>query len=1221
MTAIQSMAYGSDGRLWVSGANDLGYFVPSLGSFGPFHSLKSLLPSNAKDVSLVWNVVLHDGKVYFATNSQVLRWDGSKFECWTYPATRRLWLMQSENRLYLSSTKVGLCEFKDGELTEIIPANLPGAFGPAWVEQQDDHLLVCCDGGLFRVKGGKVVPARNGARHLLESGRISSVTRLSKSAIAVSTLNSGVVVIDNEGDLIGHLGPLQGIPSVFINQVFLDDDGALWIVAPDNVVRFGFPTGLSILSELSGSRSDPVEGIVRSGSRLHLVTNGGSYWVTTNLDAVEELGAVPEVTENVTTDIELLDPDLLVSRFDGVFVRSADGFKRKIFGGEREISRLFRSLRHPSSVYLADIYRIRRFHRSGDGDYQLAESIECEADIRSVVEDNKGGRWIGALGRGVFHAPGSKSGLVHATSAIENGLPKVSSTSDVLAIGRNIVAITSAGSFLKGPDDDRFHPFPAIGSLRPLRVTRQNDQGDGWAALIREGQDFRNAQVLAHLRPAADGGVDVDWYDLPELDRIGTVRSLFADHDSAEPSLWVGGTDGVLRIELKKVPPSRTPRPPLLRLAAPRAEAPGTAAPPAFSFAENRATFLYSTTEFGRRPLLRYQTRLVGLESEWSAPSNVATREFPFLDDRAYRFEVRTVSASGLISPPVGFDFTVLPPWYRTGWAWFGYAAAAGLLFYAGGRVRTAAMRKRTEWLEVQVRERTAELEKANAAKTEFVARVNHDIRNPINGVLGLTLALEQTPLNPDQRRMTGTIKQCAKFLTTLVEEVLDFAEIELGNLRLRSEPFDPRETLAACIATVDPLAAAAGCKVTLTTADDLPARLAGDSARLQQILVNFLGNAVKFGAGAPVALSAAVLHRNAGRIVVRFAVRDRGPGLDEAEQQRLFVKFSRGTYAERQKIKGTGLGLAVCRLLAEKMGGQVGVVSRPGDGAEFFAELPFEIGAAPADAPPPALSGRARVLIVEDEEYNAVALSAMLRRMGFLVDRCADGLAALAQLGRERYDIVFLDWELPHLNGIDVARRFRATEPADRRTLIIATTAYASADKEQACRDAGMDEFVPKPLTPERLSAAIQGHGAIDRPATSILVQEDPPPADEEEVDLSLFSYLADESGSIAAKVAEFEATCERELAELGAVLAAGQAAELRSGAHRFLSQCRFVGARRMAGWALTLENTAYDPAGTEAREAYARLREEFAGFRQRLRASAAARAAGSGRSRSQSG
>lgn len=1201
MTAVQTFAFGEDGKLWVGGANDIGYFETQGRSMGDFHSLREFVPESAADLSLVWNVVLHNGETLFATNSHILRWNGSTFTYLAVPALRRIVLMESEGRVFLSSGKIGLCELVGSSLDELIPQDHPGGVGPMWVEQQSGELLTFGTNGLFRIKNDRIVAGENNTRSELRRGILASVVRLSPNFLAAGTLTNGIYVFDNDGQLVRHLVPENGLPIRLASHLFVDRERNLWVTSTKSIHRISNIATVEFYNHAQGLPDAPIESITSSNGRVFLATNEGEFFVKLPESSFSRVSNSPV---NVVRDIEYFAGDLLAARFNGVHV-SSDTRQQYMDYGQREIAAIFRSQRHDQEVYFADINQVSRFRRNDDGTYVRQETLTEAYETVSLVEDGAGNRLIGTSASGVLVAPPASSERATFRPDPELGLPAAAGLSNVMMVGDTVVAHTAAGFFTKGPGDSRFASLLPLSGFRPIKATKPSARGDAWAVLVHDRGAFNSIAVVAHLSLRPSGGVGIDWYELPELRQIGMVRSLRVDEDPVNPSLWVGGTDGLLRFALGGLARAGPPGPPrLLPSRAEGKETTGHSAATQIPYAENRMSFDFTTTQFARRPLLRYQTRLVGLESDWSAPTNTPTREYPFLDDRDYRFEVRMISAAGLVGEPATYRFIILPPWYRTGWAYLAYAAIGGLLLFAGDRVRVSTMKRRTRWLEEQVRQRTADLEKANAAKTDFVARVNHDIRNPINGVLGLTLALEQTSLNPEQRRMAGTIKQCARFLAALVEEVLDFAEIESGSLRLKAESFNLREMLAASVATIEPLATAARCPITTTVDPEIPAGLTGDASRVQQILVNFLSNAVKFGAGAPIVVTATALHRLTGRLVVRFGVRDQGPGLSEAEQKQLFLKFSRGHLAVQQKIKGTGLGLAVCRLLAEKMSGRVGVESRPGHGAEFFLEIPLEVEVVAAESAPSIVATNARVLVVEDEEYNAISLIAMLGRLGFQVDRCADGLAALEYLARHRYEIVFLDWELPHLNGIDVARRFRASEPADRRTLIIATTAYASSDKQQACRDAGMDEFVAKPLTPDRIVAAIRGHSGIFSPATSILVRDETRPA-AEGIDLSLFAYLADDAGGVAAKVAEFLQSCEAELKELQEFLAEGRGDALRQGAHRFLSQCRFVGAVRMAELALALEKSAYDPTGKEARGQYAALRAEFDEFRARLQAS----------------
>lgn len=1208
-TAILSFAFDDHEALWVGGANDLGYFPITNGQPGEFVSLASHLPPEVQDLSRIWNVVCRGAETVFVTNSQILRWNGRTFKVWTYPGSRRLSAMLVDNRIYISSVNLGLSELRGDALVNLISPERKDTYGITWVEKEDEGLLVCGFNGIFHLRNGTVTPAANGVGPTLASGILASVTRLSPDIIAAGTINRGIILFDSAGATRREFSQENGFPTRFANHLLLDRDNSLWTASSKSIYQIPHPLSISLFNEVNGFSKEPVNGISASDAGIAVATNEGVFNLLPGRDGPPAHFAAEPDQRMYSLDVERVGGDLLAARIDGVFATS-EGKTRQIFSSPSEVQTIFRSRLDPAVVYLANSSHLVRLTRRGDGEYRMDATLDSEVEIHSFVEDDDGRRWIASHAGGVlFAAPGDTARFQRPGEV--SGLPKGVTSAEIACVGGQVLALTNRGAFFRRDNSERFEPVPELDGFDWVKVSKQDSSGTAWLAMTPRTESFRNVTVLAHLRPA-DGhrGIGIDWYEVPELATTGTVRSLATSSQDGVPTLWIGATSGILRLDLGRLVPAQAPRAPELRCLF--ANGSDGKADARLRFSENRLTFEFASTEYARSDSLRYQTRLAGLEREWSAPTDTVRREYPYLQDASYRFEVRAVSPAGIAGPPAAFAFTILPPWYRTGWAYAAYVIAGGMLLFGGDRLRISAMRRRTRWLEEQVRARTVELEKANAAKTEFVARINHDIRNPINGVLGLTMTLEQTALSDEQQRLTGTIKQCAKFLASLVDEVLDFAEIESGGIKLRTEPFSLEEAIAAAVATIEPLASSAGCELDVRLNDRIPPRLSGDPARLQQILVNFLSNAVKFGAGAPILVSADGLHQMSGRVVVRIGVRDHGPGLTADEQQQLFRKFSRGRFAEEQKIKGTGLGLAVCRLLAERMGGRVGVESTPGNGSEFFMELPFEIDTATAEPVPSPVATNARVLVVEDEEYNAVSLISMLRRMGFQVDRCADGVSALDLLRRNRYQIVFLDWELPQLNGIEVARRFRAEEPTETRTLIIATTAYASSDKRQACRDAGMDEFVAKPLTPERITAAIRGRSGVFSTATSILMRDEQT-QNPHGINLSLFSYLAESEDEIGVKVHEFIEACEAEMRELEQLIQAGRGDDLRQAAHRFLSQCRFVGASGMAELAVRLEKNAYDALSTETRRTYVALRDEFADFKNKLLSSLPAQASGS--------
>lgn len=343
-------------------------------------------------------------------------------------------------------------------------------------------------------------------------------------------------------------------------------------------------------------------------------------------------------------------------------------------------------------------------------------------------------------------------------------------------------------------------------------------------------------------------------------------------------------------------------------------------------YATRRLHFEFSSAVYGLRDTLRYQTLLEGVDQDWSAPSNLAELDLTNLREGRYTFKVRLVSNTGLVGEPTVLHFGIAPPWWRTPYAYGTYAIALALFLTGlyGWRIRT--VQQRAVALEDTVRERTQELEKANAAKAEFIASMSHEIRNPMNGLLGSVSALEDTPLDENQKDFVSTLRNCATFLSSLMEDVLDFSSIEAGVFTVNPKSCRPAEILESVAKMLATPAADAGAHFSITVDSALPARIFADPARIQQVVVNYATNALKFSGGGRVRLGAYADFEH-----VSFMVGDDGPGISTEDQAVLFTRFSRLKTARNAGVPGAGLGLAVCRAVAERMGGTVGVASAPG--------------------------------------------------------------------------------------------------------------------------------------------------------------------------------------------------------------------------------------------------------------------------------------------------
>jgi len=469
----------------------------------------------------------------------------------------------------------------------------------------------------------------------------------------------------------------------------------------------------------------------------------------------------------------------------------------------------------------------------------------------------------------------------------------------------------------------------------------------------------------------------------------------------------------------------------------------------------------------------RYRFRLSRFDPGWVDVGASGERVFSQLSPGDYRLQVMAKTADNVWTPPLTIHLHVDSPWW---WSWWAVVAAVALLALALAWILMAHRNRLQRRLAWQRAEHEREVAKqASLAKTRFLATLGHEVRTPMTGVLGMSELLLDTPLDQKQRGYTESIRRAGEHLLRLVNDALDLARIESGKLELAHEPFDLRALVAQAADLMQPLAQQRGLRFDVDIAADAPRGLRGDASRVCQILLNLLGNAIKFTDHGSVSLRVERLTPQG----VRFQVADTGPGIDEEQKQRLFRRFEQAEGARTAaRYGGSGLGLAISQELAAAMEGEIRVYSEPGLGARFvfdlplaYAEPPAGAGAAGARVPPRPHAGPLAILLVEDDATVAEVIAGLLRTQGHRVTHVGNGLAALAETATARYDIALLDLDLPGINGLDLARQLRAqgfVQP------LVAVTARADADAEPQAADAGFDRFVRKPVTGAMLADAL---------------------------------------------------------------------------------------------------------------------------------------------------
>ncbi len=494
---------------------------------------------------------------------------------------------------------------------------------------------------------------------------------------------------------------------------------------------------------------------------------------------------------------------------------------------------------------------------------------------------------------------------------------------------------------------------------------------------------------------------------------------------------------------------------------------------------------------------------------------------------------------------------------------------------------------------EEALRDARDKAEQATQAKSEFLAVMSHEIRTPLNGLIGISELLNNTELTGQQKEFVDIIRLSGEALLQVISDILDFSKIEANKMQLEIAPFHVDEAVKETITILSGKAREKGVALRMEREEGLPLYILGDKARLRQILMNLVGNSIKFTEQGSVIIQLANGGEKEGRNLIKFAVSDTGIGIEPAQAEQLFTAFTQADPSTYRKYGGTGLGLTICKTLVNLMGGDIWVESRMGEGSTFYFTIQAD---AVSDAAAEevrmqeevkqkiplgdqhndfALHYPARILLADDNDINRLLARKLFERLGYTIESVGDGREAYEQVKEKEFDIVFMDMQMPEWDGIQATKKIRSEADSMHQPVIIAMTAFAGKEDKDACKEAGMDDYISKPVTLDDIEQMLlkwtPDHVKTIKNRT-LPMNNDLKPAQGDLIDLTAIRRLQNigqqtDPGFLHQILEMFMKQAPENISDIIQCFDRGDFTGLWKAAHKLKGTCLNIGAERLAG------------------------------------------------------